>query len=441
MRLQPRRAAGDALSMVPPPATSPTRPALFPRAARQLPWLGKTLVFLVLCLAVWLVLRRAVPATSLSMFFQLWLLAALLGLSLAPRLEPDKSLLRRSSFGPAAPPVALLLTAALFNAVHGLPALWPLLPVFLAWFLFALLEVLMPSLTRAPLCLGAVKEPPPELLERLNRQNVNVRIGSALEPGFLQGVDLLMLDLDGPSSQQQRLLEHAHVMNIPVVMGRAVREELMQRVELNAIDQGWLTRSTFQPSYLIWKRLFDVGLTLLLTPVLLPLMAAVALVVLINSGRPVLFWQERVGRDGVPFRLVKFRTMTRNSEQSGPAFAQQGDMRVTPVGAFLRKFRLDELPQFWNVLCGEMSVIGPRPEQWAFASEFEESIPLYGVRHWVRPGITGWAQVHQGYAAGHDETAEKLSYDFYYVKHLSLWTDLRIVYQTIVTILTGFGAR
>lgn len=180
---------------------------------------------------------------------------------------------------------------------------------------------------------------------------------------------------------------------------------------------------------------------LLALPLLLPLMAVVAAVVYFNSGRPVLFWQERVGQDGQAFQLVKFRTMTRDSERSGPAFAKSGDQRVTPVGAFLRKFRLDELPQFWNVLRGEMSIIGPRPEQWAFVAEFEESIPLYTTRHWVRPGITGWAQVNQGYTDSVGQTTEKLQYDFFYVKHCSLSLDALIVWKTIQTILTGFGSR
>jgi lipopolysaccharide/colanic/teichoic acid biosynthesis glycosyltransferase len=133
--------------------------------------------------------------------------------------------------------------------------------------------------------------------------------------------------------------------------------------------------------------------------------------------------------------------MKQNSEENGAAFASHGDPRVTKTGQFLRKFRLDEIPQFWNVLKGDMSIIGPRPEQAGFAREFEEDIPLYALRHNVRPGITGWAQVMQGYAATVSETREKLCYDFYYVKHCSLGLDIRIVYLTIHTILTGFGSR
>ena len=166
-----------------------------------------------------------------------------------------------------------------------------------------------------------------------------------------------------------------------------------------------------------------------------------ALAVLLDGGRPVLFWQERVGKDGKPFRMVKFRSMRRDSEAAGAAFAAHGDLRVTRIGAFLRRYRLDELPQFYNVLRGEMSIIGPRPEQEAFVRAFAHDIPLYSIRHHVRPGITGWAQVRQGYAAGSEEAKEKLRCDFYYIKNFSLALDARIVWETVLTVLSGFGAR
>lgn len=189
------------------------------------------------------------------------------------------------------------------------------------------------------------------------------------------------------------------------------------------------------------KRCFDVMAVLVLLPVLIPLCIAVALVVWLDGGRPILFWQERVGQWGRAFRMVKFRTMRPDAESNGAAFASSGDNRVTRIGRVLRRFRLDELPQFWNVLRGEMSIIGPRPEQVVFAEEFEERFPLYGLRHAVPPGITGWAQVTQGYAAGADETLEKLRRDTYYIKHLSLSKDLKVLALTALTVLTGFGSR
>ena len=139
--------------------------------------------------------------------------------------------------------------------------------------------------------------------------------------------------------------------------------------------------------------------------------------------------------------MLKFRTMRENAEINGSAFAEENDPRVTKLGKWLRKTRMDEIPQFWNVLRGDMSIIGPRPEQIGFAAQFAQDIPLYELRHNVKPGITGWAQVMQGYAAGTDETKVKLCYDFYYVKHVSLGLDLIIIFQTFQTILTFFGAR
>ncbi|WP_233554781.1 sugar transferase [Deinococcus cavernae] len=239
-----------------------------------------------------------------------------------------------------------------------------------------------------------------------------VRADHPHEPQSLHQIDALIIAAEEPRPLQTRALAHAQLMNIPIITQRTLEEELLGKVSLDSIDEGWLQRSAFQSTYQQVKRFLDVTATLLALPLLLPLMAVVAAVVYFNSGRPVLFWQERVGQDGQAFQLVKFRTMTRDSERSGPAFAKSGDQRVTPVGAFLRKFRLDELPQFWNVLRGEMSIIGPRPEQWAFVAEFEESIPLYTTRHWVRPGITGWAQVNQGYTDSVGQTTEKLQYDF-----------------------------
>ena len=154
-----------------------------------------------------------------------------------------------------------------------------------------------------------------------------------------------------------------------------------------------------------------------------------------------MFIQNRVGKGNKDFRIYKFRSMSKDSEAAGAQFAQCGDMRVTRVGKVIRKLRIDELPQFFNVLKGDMSLIGPRPEQRTFVDQFEREIPFYMYRHIVRPGISGWAQVVHGYAADTDDTRIKIEHDFYYIKHFSLWLDVLIVFKTIKTILTGFGAR
>lgn len=189
------------------------------------------------------------------------------------------------------------------------------------------------------------------------------------------------------------------------------------------------------------KRVADTLFVLLTLPVSLPLMAATALAVRLESEGPVLFVQNRVGQGGREFRIYKFRSMRTDSEQGGAKLAQQNDDRITRVGRFIRKTRLDELPQFFNILKGDMSLIGPRPEQKAFVERFEQSIPFYGYRHIVKPGLSGWAQVTQGYAGNEDETQLKIEHDFYYIKHFSLSLDILIIFKTLKTVLTGFGAR
>ncbi|MDX2006531.1 MAG: exopolysaccharide biosynthesis polyprenyl glycosylphosphotransferase [Meiothermus sp.] len=221
----------------------------------------------------------------------------------------------------------------------------------------------------------------------------------------------------------------------------AVYEALTGRISLEHHSEGWLENLSLPPVYPSIKRILDVCAVLITLPIILPLLGLVALLIRVDSSGAILFWQNRMGQSGRPFWMVKFRTMRIDSEQDGAQFAADDDPRITPLGRFLRKFRLDELPQFWNVLRGEMSLIGPRPEQVTFAEGFASEIPLYPYRHLVKPGLTGWAQVNQGYAADSGETRIKLSYDLYYVKNVSIWLDVLIVLKTLRTIVTGFGAR
>ena len=204
-----------------------------------------------------------------------------------------------------------------------------------------------------------------------------------------------------------------------------------------------MVETTREPlrGYLAVKRPLDLIVTVLFAPVWLSVMALVALVVMIDVGRPVLFVQPRVGRLGDPFNLYKFRTMKHTSARSKPAFASQDAARISRTGAILRKYRLDELPQLFNVLKGDMSIIGPRPEQVGFAKTFSETIDRYDERHHVLPGITGLAQVNSGYADDVDSTKRKLKYDLEYVRHVSPWLDLKIAIRTIGTILVGFCAK
>lgn len=255
--------------------------------------------------------------------------------------------------------------------------------------------------------------------------------------------DLVVVD-EGVTEQRAwlRWLLHAEMSGVPLMSAHRARETLTGQVRLEALSEEW-AEGAFrdQSTYLAWKRFFDITVVLAASPLILIVSATVALALLMGSGRPVLFTQRRIGRNGRPFRIYKFRTMRADSEARGPAFASQGDARVTRFGAVLRKYRLDELPQFWNVLLGDMSIIGPRPEQAHFVDEYAKRVPHYLLRHVVRPGITGWAQVAQGYTASVEETRTKLCHDLYYVKHCSAVLDMFVILKTIRVLASGFGSR
>jgi lipopolysaccharide/colanic/teichoic acid biosynthesis glycosyltransferase len=194
-------------------------------------------------------------------------------------------------------------------------------------------------------------------------------------------------------------------------------------------------------SYINAKRVLDVAAIVTVLPAISVIIALTAVAIKLESKGNVFFWQKRVGMNGKVFNMLKLRSMTATSEKDGSQFAQSNDMRVTRVGKFIRKFRIDELPQMWNVVKGDMSIIGPRPEQESFVKEFNQTIPNYSLRHTVRPGITGLAQTEQGYVADANGTVTKLRYDMYYIRNLSFMTDFQIGLKTIYTIMTGFGAR
>ncbi len=191
----------------------------------------------------------------------------------------------------------------------------------------------------------------------------------------------------------------------------------------------------------IVKRGWDLFFSGVGLAIAIPLLALTALAVWILSGRPILYRQQRVGQHGRTFTLSKFRSMHVDAEAGGPAWASEHDDRVTPIGRFIRLTRLDELPQLWNVLTGDMSFVGPRPERPEFVEALGSQIPFYHLRHAVKPGITGWAQIKYRYADSFESAMEKLRYDLYYVKHLSPVFDLTIVVDTVKTILFRMGSQ
>jgi sugar transferase (PEP-CTERM system associated) len=227
----------------------------------------------------------------------------------------------------------------------------------------------------------------------------------------------------------------------------SVYEEYTGKIALENLRPSWLVFSTgFRKSRLVsWtKRAFDIAAAACGLLLSLPLTIISALVVKLESpGDPVLYHQERVGLNGEPFIIHKFRTMRSDAEaKSGPVWsAGDHDPRITRVGRFMRKSRLDEIPQLWNVLRGDMSLIGPRPERPAFVEKLTKQIPFYGQRHVVKPGVTGWAQVRYSYGASVEDAIEKMQYDLYYVKHMSLTFDLMITLETIKTVVLRRGAK
>jgi exopolysaccharide biosynthesis polyprenyl glycosylphosphotransferase len=193
---------------------------------------------------------------------------------------------------------------------------------------------------------------------------------------------------------------------------------------------------------LVYKRVASLVTSTIGLLLSLPLLPFVVLAIKISSPGKILYRQNRVGREGVVFRCYKFRTMHSDAEaDSGPTWARDDDPRITRVGSFLRKTRMDEIPQLWNVLRGDMSLVGPRPERPEFVAELNQKIPYYHLRHSVRPGITGWAQVLYKYGSSVEDAKEKLRYDLYYVKNASAGLDLLIILNTIKIVLLGRGAR
>lgn len=251
---------------------------------------------------------------------------------------------------------------------------------------------------------------------------------------------------DGGYFPEHELLE-CKLAGINIIEAMSFYERELQRVELSELRTSWMIYSdgfNFNILRDIIKRLFDISISLLLLIVVWPLTIFTALAIKLEDGwkAPVLFRQTRVGEGGHHFELLKFRSMIENAEREGQAvWAKQNDARVTRIGKFIRDTRIDELPQIYNVLRGEMSFVGPRPERPQFVDSFIEQIPFYDSRHSVKPGLMGWAQLCYPYGASAEDAAQKLRYDLYYVKNHTLLFDLRILIQTIEVVLIGKGVR
>jgi len=267
------------------------------------------------------------------------------------------------------------------------------------------------------------------LLEIIARENVS-DIFVAISGEILGSTFQTLLDA------QERGVE---ITRMPVAY-----EELLSRVPIRLLEADWILRSFVDQSrvsgfYEFGKRLLDIAGGLIGVIVLLVTLPFLSLSILIDSGRPVFYSQTRSGRGAQPYKIIKYRTMRKDAEPDGkPQWAKEDDERATRVGRFLRKTHLDELPQFINVLRGEMSLVGPRAERPELVEMFQKHVPFYRARLLVKPGITGWAQINFGYASTIDETVTKLEYDLYYIKHRNLLMDLMVLLRTPATV---FGLR
>ncbi|MCA1564674.1 MAG: TIGR03013 family PEP-CTERM/XrtA system glycosyltransferase [Acidobacteria bacterium] len=242
----------------------------------------------------------------------------------------------------------------------------------------------------------------------------------------------------------RQLLDLSLGGNVAIEEGASFYERTTGRVHLNMMRPSWLIfsgRGRQARLSGVARTLLHRGVALVGALVSLPIALLTALLIKLESPGPALYRQERVGKNGRPFTIMKFRSMRLDAEKDGPVWAQTGDDRTTRVGRVIRKIRVDEIPQFWNILKGEMNFVGPRPERPHFVAQLAEEIPFYAQRHLIPPGLTGWAQIKYPYGSSIEDARQKLQYDLYYIKNQSLVLDAVILFETVKTILFGRGAR
>jgi len=235
------------------------------------------------------------------------------------------------------------------------------------------------------------------------------------------------------------------VRGISIVDGESFYERITGKLLVERINPSWLIFSdgfVKAPLSRFTKRIVGLVLASLMFLILSPLLVLVSVAIKLDSKGSILFSQERVGENGDIFTLYKFRSMRTDAEAlSGPVWAEEDDPRVTRVGRIIRKLRMDELPQLWNVIKGDMSLVGPRPERPYFVEKLKQKVPYYNQRFAVKPGVTGWAQVMYPYGATEKDALEKLKYDLYYIKNMSLIMDLMVIFHTVKIVLLGRGSR
>lgn len=266
--------------------------------------------------------------------------------------------------------------------------------------------------------------------------NFNVHGGSIIELSEQKAVDLVLVDKEHQDIDVMAILSSG----VRVMGVSAFWETFAQKIPHSEIDKSWLTKLDLRqrdPVVRRVKRLMDLLVSCVGLIVFFPLLVCSCLAIALDSGFPLFFKQKRSGYLGRPYYLYKLRTMKPHSEKDGAQWATQGDVRVTKVGRFLRRLRIDEIPQFWNVIRGEMSVVGPRPERPELERKIIKKIPFWNCRYLLKPGITGWAQIKYRYASDIESSDEKLSYDLFYVKNASFFLDLEIILSTLRSLMKG----
>lgn len=297
-------------------------------------------------------------------------------------------------------------------------------------------------------------DPEYRLTAILDKETVKEKLSQGTDPddkgtftGFVEQNkinDIVVSFEANNSSELEQALVNCRMRGIGCYTVEAFYERLLEKLPVLMLNDRWFLMSggfdkLGSRFYKAFKRGFDFTVATLILLISLPLALVIGLLIPLTSKGPIFFTQERLGAGKKPFQIIKFRTMVPNAEANGPQWAQNGDGRVTKLGKVLRRTRLDELPQLVNVFIGHMSLIGPRPEREYFINQLTEKIPFYSLRFFVKPGITGWAQVNFRYGADEKDAVEKLRYELYYIKNQSLFLDTRILLKTIRVVLTGAG--
>jgi sugar transferase (PEP-CTERM system associated) len=286
--------------------------------------------------------------------------------------------------------------------------------------------------------------------EMVGKSLINPRVvGLSSEMGKIvhrENIDRIVVAMGERRGQfpTEQLLQLSLSGNVSIEEGASFYERLTGRVHLDMMRPSWLIfsgRGRQARLNAVVRVILHRAVALIGAILSLPIAILTAILIKIDSRGPVLYRQERVGRNGRSFMVMKFRSMRTDAEKDGPVWARSADDRVTRVGRIIRKIRVDEIPQFWNILKGEMNFVGPRPERPHFVAQLAQEIPYYEQRHLIAPGLTGWAQIKYPYGSSIEDARQKLQYDLYYIKNQSLALDAAILFETIKTILFGRGAR